>query len=44
MSSQIGIERGHKNLKMADKEQYELEELVMHHGFVNGWQTMGCSI
>jgi len=36
MSSQIGIERGHKNLKMADKEQYELEELVMHHGLLMG--------
>ena len=34
MSSQIGIERGHKNLKMADKEQYELEELDMHHGLL----------
>ena len=36
MSSQIGIERGHKNLKMANKEQYELEELVMHHGLLMG--------
>ena len=36
MSSQIGIERGHKTLKMADKEQYELEELVMHHGLLMG--------
>jgi DNA helicase-2/ATP-dependent DNA helicase PcrA len=34
MSSQIGIERGHKNLRMADKEEYELEELVMHHGLL----------
>ena len=34
MSSQIGIERGHKNLKMADKEEYELEELVIHHGLL----------
>ena len=34
MSSQIGIERGHKNLRMADKEEYEIEELVMHHGLL----------
>ena len=34
MSSQIGIERGHKNLRMADKEEYQLEELVMHHGLL----------
>ena len=34
MSSQIGIERGYKNLKMADKEEYEIEELVMHHGLL----------
>jgi len=34
MSSQIGVERGHKNLRMADKEEYELEELVMHHGLL----------
>lgn len=36
MSSEIGIERGHKNLKTANKEQYELEELVMHHGLLMG--------
>jgi len=36
MSSEIGIERGHKNLRTANKEQYELEELVMHHGLLMG--------
>ena len=34
MSSQIGIERGHKGLKTADKDEYEMEELVMHHGLL----------
>jgi len=34
MSSQIGIERGHKGLKTAEKDEYELEELVMHHGLL----------
>ena len=36
MSSEIGIERGHKGLKTADKENYELEDLVMNHGLLVG--------
>ena len=34
MSSQIGVERGHKNLRMADQEEYDMESLVMHHGLL----------
>ena len=34
MSSQIGIQRGHKSLKTANKDEYELEELVLHHGLL----------
>ena len=34
MSTEVGIERGFKHLKTADKEKYETEELVMHHGLL----------
>ena len=34
ISSQIGIERGHKHLRTANKEKYELEDLVMRHGLL----------
>jgi hypothetical protein len=34
MSSEIGIERGHKSLRTANLENYELEDLVMHHGLL----------
>jgi len=34
MSSQIGIERGYKTLRTANKERYETEELVMSHGLL----------
>ena len=36
MSSEIGIERGHKGLKTADKENYELKDLVTNHGLLVG--------
>jgi DNA helicase-2/ATP-dependent DNA helicase PcrA len=36
MSTEAGIERGHKGLKTADKKSYELEELVSHHGLLVG--------
>ena len=34
MAAEVGIERGFKHLKTADKEKYEIEELVMQHGLL----------
>jgi DNA helicase-2/ATP-dependent DNA helicase PcrA len=34
MSSEIGIMRGHKNLKTANKEKYDLFDLVKNHGLL----------
>ena len=34
MSSEIGIERGHKNLKTANKEKYDIFDLVKDHGLI----------
>ena len=34
MSSEIGIERGHKNLKTANRETYELDDLITDHGLI----------
>ena len=34
MAAEVGIERGFKHLKTADKEKYEVEELVMQHGLL----------
>ena len=36
MSSEIGIQRGHKNLKTANRENYELNDLIMDHGLLVG--------
>ena len=36
MSSEIGIERGHKNLKTANRESYELNDLITDHGLLVG--------
>ena len=34
MSTDIGVERGHKGLKTAEKKTYELEDLVLRHGLL----------
>ena len=36
MSSEIGIQRGHKNLKTANRENYELTDLITDHGLLVG--------
>ena len=34
MSTDIGVERGHKGLKTAEQKTYELEDLVLRHGLL----------